>query len=204
MTDDDLTAAMRELNVTIGVCGSVSAVAVPHIALWLKGALGISKIHIVATASATRLIGLPILEASVDGQVATDWVTSSAGRTTHVTIAARSDVLIVLPATANFLGKVANGIADDLLTTTVLAVACPVVIVPVMNEVMWMKAAVQRNVVTLRADGYDVVEPKAGLSLATGTREVGSMGDFRPVILAALTKAVAGHGPQDNPTEQGE
>jgi len=181
---------MRALRVTIGVCGSVSAVAVPHIALWLRGTLGVSHIDIVATASAARLIGLPILEASVDGRVVTDWSTASEGRTTHVTVAERSDVLIVLPATANFLGKVANGIADDLLTTTLLAAACPVVIVPVMNEVMWSKPAVRRNVATLRADGYEVVEPRDGLSLATGAREAGSLGDFRPVIVAALTKAL--------------
>ena len=190
MSNDRIVAAMREMNVTIGVCGSVSAVAVPHIALWLKMTLGITKIDVVATASATRLVGLPILEAAVDGQVVTDWRTAAAGRVSHVTIAERTDVLVVLPATANLLGKVANGIADDLLTTTILASTCPVVIVPVMNEVMWTKPAVQRNVATLRADGYDVVEPTSGPSLATGEREPGSLGDFRPVILAALARAV--------------
>lgn len=190
MSDERVAAAIRELRVTIGVCGSISALAVPHITLWRKGALGVAKIDMIVTAAAERLIGLPVLEASVDGRVVTDWSTASEGRTTHVTLAKRTDVLVVLPATANFLGKAANGIADDLLTATVLAVDCPVVIVPVMNEVMWTKPTVQRNAATLRADGYEVVEPKAGLSLASGGREAGSMGDFRPVVLGALTRAL--------------
>lgn len=191
MRDDRMAELLRDLRVTIGVCGSISAVAVPHVALWLKGTLGVAQIDLVVTHAAARLVGLPVLEASVDGRVFTEYATSSADRVTHVTVAQRADVLIVLPATANLLGKAANGIADDLLTTTLLAAACPVVLVPVMNEVMWAKPAVRRNVATLREDGYEVVEPAEGLSLATGRREVGSMGDYRPVIVKALTGALA-------------
>ncbi|WIM96427.1 flavoprotein [Actinoplanes oblitus] len=194
LTAEQFSAKARALKVVIGVCGSVSAVAVPHLAMWLKASLEITNVDIIVTAAARELIGLPILEASIDGRVVTDWRTSADDRVTHVTIAERADLVVVLPATANFLAKAAHGIADDILTTTILAVTCPVVIVPVMNEAMWKNKAVQRNVATLRDDGYDVVPPKAGLSLATGRWELGSMGDFRPIVVAALTKALSAPG----------
>ena len=73
-----------------------------------------------------------------------------------------------MPATADILGKAANGIADNLLSTCILAASCPVVFVPSMNAQMWCKPVVQRNVATLKQDGYGVIAPVPGLAMSDG------------------------------------
>jgi phosphopantothenoylcysteine synthetase/decarboxylase len=132
-----------------------------------------------------------VMQAVTQGGVYVDFDDVPDATAPHVELATWADVILVVPATANFLGKVANGIADDLLTTTLLAASCPVVIVPVTNTAMWSKPAVQRNVAQLREDGYEVVEPKEGVSLADGRAEAGSLGDYRPAVVAAIAKAMS-------------
>jgi phosphopantothenoylcysteine decarboxylase/phosphopantothenate--cysteine ligase len=90
--------------------------------------------------------------------------------------------MLVLPASANVLAKAAHGIADDLLTTCIVASSCPVVFVPGMNEIMWRKPAVQRNVATLEADGYGVVAPVEGLAVADGRPTVGAMPEIEEIV----------------------
>lgn len=81
----------------------------------------------------------------------------------HVELANWSDVFLILPASANTLGQAANGIAPNLLTTTILASPRPVIFCPNINDVMWNKTAVQRNVNTLREDGHIVMEPERAM-----------------------------------------
>jgi phosphopantothenoylcysteine decarboxylase/phosphopantothenate--cysteine ligase len=106
-----------------------------------------------------------------------------------------------MPATADLVGKLAHGIADDLVSSTLMAVSCPTVVVPSTSETTWNKPVVRRNVAQLRADGFEVVEPRTGHSLATGADEKGSMGDYRAPLIAALTRA-AGH-PEAVPSTDG-
>jgi len=80
----------------------------------------------------------------------------------HIELARKSDLLCVAPATANFIGKAANGIADDLLSTLLMCFTGPVLIAPAMNCEMWEKAAVQRNVKTLQDDGLQIIGPESG------------------------------------------
>lgn len=184
--------AVRELRLLVGVCGSISSVAVPHLVLWMHSALGVTRVRVVMTRSARDLLGRKVMEAVAGDGVVTDWDDVEDKAAPHVALAAWADV-VVLPATANFLGKVANGIADDLLTSTVLAATCPVAMIPVMNAAMWAKPVVRRNVARLREDGVQVVEPTAGRSLNDGQDETGSLGDFRPALVAAIARA-AGAG----------
>lgn len=190
-------------KVLLGVCGSISAVATPGILDWLRTVVGVDDADVVVTASARRLVRESSLARATRGRVLWDWepveVSSAA---THVQLARRADLAVVLPATANFLAKAAHGIADDLLTTTLLAVTCPVIAFPVMNEVMWTKPAVQRNVRALRADGVDVVAPQAGLSLTGNRPEVGSVGDFRRVLVTAITALCAEPGTTPTPPQE--
>ena len=92
----------------------------------------------------------------------------------HIALADRADLFCIAPATANVLGKLAHGIADDLLTTTALSFAGPLLLAPAMNARMWDKPAVQRNVQAVLADGMHVVGPEEGW-LACGTVGVGRM-----------------------------
>ena len=103
----------------------------------------------------------------------------------HVQVSEGAGVMIVMPATANVIGKVAQGIADDAVTASIMAAACPVVFVPNMNGRMWARPAVQRNVRTLKADGYHVVPPVSGVAVSTGETMTGGMPDMDTVIAFA-------------------
>jgi phosphopantothenoylcysteine decarboxylase/phosphopantothenate--cysteine ligase len=92
----------------------------------------------------------------------------------HIELARKAKLLVVAPATANFLAKAANGMADDLLSTLYLAFTGPVLLAPAMNTEMWEKAAVQRNISTLREDGIKFVGPEEGW-LSCRTRGAGRM-----------------------------
>ncbi len=99
-------------------------------------------------------------------------------------LAQKAALAIVAPATANVLGKLAAGIADDALTTTLLAVDCPVVLAPAMNHRMWKNPVVQRNVATLRQLGYTVVEPEEGW-LPCGEKGAGRLASLDAILQAA-------------------
>jgi phosphopantothenoylcysteine decarboxylase/phosphopantothenate--cysteine ligase len=92
----------------------------------------------------------------------------------HITLARRAELFCVAPATANFLGKAAHGLADDLLSTLCLSFVGPVLVAPAMNHEMWDKPSVQRNIAQLRADGVQIIDPEAGW-LSCRERGVGRM-----------------------------
>ena len=140
------------------------------------------------TRMAQRITGTRTVEAVIGRRVVTDWTDLEGPSAPHVQLSNWANLIVVIPATANVLGKVANGIADDVLTSTILAADCPVVLVPVMNAVMWKKPAIRRNVRKLREDGYEVVEPRTGTSVTQGRVEVGSMGDFRAAVSSTLDR----------------
>jgi phosphopantothenoylcysteine decarboxylase/phosphopantothenate--cysteine ligase len=118
------------------------------------------EIHIIMTAHAQKFYQKEILKCFINGNIYTDLFDSASPqfRIPHVQLTDWADIMIILPATANIIGKIANGIADDLLSTAAMAATCPVVIAPNMNENMLQKPAVQRNLQTLRDDGYFILE----------------------------------------------
>ncbi|WP_433248778.1 flavoprotein [Streptosporangium sp. CA-135522] len=191
----------RQLRLLLGVCGSVSSLTVPHLLAWLSLKLGVADVRVVLTTMARRFVTEESLRAVAACETFSGWDDLPPGRDSHVTMANWAEVIAVLPATANFLGKVANGIADDLLTSILLAASCPVVLVPAMSEAMWDKPSVRRNVARLRDDGYQVVEPGNGVAFATGEAESGSFGDFRRPLVTAVAQALANRG--RTPSEQG-
>lgn len=90
--------------------------------------------------------------------------------------------MLIVPATANILGKAAHGIADDLLSATILGCPRPIIFAPAMNPVMWEKPAVQRNLETLRQDGHVVLRPSEGISVTTGRLDVGLVPSLDRVV----------------------
>lgn len=108
---------------------------------------------------------------------------------THTTLAERAQLVAIAPATANILGKIAHGIADDPVSTFVLAATCPILHAPAMNVHMWRNAVVQENVAKLRRLGHQFVEPEEG-PLACGTIGEGRLA-ATPAILAAIERILA-------------
>jgi len=136
----------------------------------------------VGAATFAALTGRPVAARSVDPAV------FPLGA--HIEIAARADLVIVAPATADLLAKAALGAADDLLTTLLLCAECPVLMAPAMNSAMWAKAAVQRNVRQLAADGVAIVQPGTGwLSCRqTGAGRMAEPDEIAAAIAAALAR----------------
>ncbi len=112
-------------------------------------------------------------------------------RVAHIHLADWTNLAVIAPATANLIGKLANGIADDFVSTALLATTAPKLIVPAMNEHMWFNPATQRNLTQLKADGYTVMEPDTGF-LAEGYAGVGRF----PEETAIMAEVAQQFGPQ--------
>jgi phosphopantothenoylcysteine synthetase/decarboxylase len=175
----------RLRRIVVGIAGSIGAIDAPQSILWLRHVYG-AEVRAIMTRQATTMVTPRAIAVTSGHPVVVDGEESlSDPAVSHIDLTRWADLFLVLPATANILGKAAQGIADDLLSTCIIASACPVVFVPGMNVQMWRKPAVQRNVATLQADGYGVVPPIKGLAAADGQ----STGCVMPEIDVVLAKA---------------
>ncbi len=129
-------------------------------------------VSVVMTRSATRLVGPKTFEALTGRPVR--WQMFGPGAHPHIEAAVQADLLCVAPATANLLAKAALGLADDLLSTVLLSFDGPVILAPAMNDRMWKKPAVQRNVRQLQEDGFQLIGPEQGY-LSCGMIGMGRM-----------------------------
>jgi len=175
-------------TVVIGVCGSIAAYKACELArLMLKDG---AEVRVIMTDSATHLVAPRTFSSLTRHPVAVDPFTDpTPAHIEHVTLAVQADVVVIAPATANAMAKLATGICDDMLPTTVCATAAPLVIAPAMNPGMWANPATQRNARTLAEMGYFVVEPGEG-EMACGDTGRGRLAEL-PVILAETERAVA-------------
>ena len=147
-----------------------------------------AEVSIVLTENATRFIGPDTFSALTREPVhASLW--ERPGEVLHVRLAHEADVAVVAPATANVIAKLAHGIADDLLSATLLEATCPLVIAPAMHTGMWEHAATRANVQTLRDRGARIVGPESG-PLAHGDEGVGRLAEPDAVV-AAVRAALA-------------
>jgi len=178
-----------QLNVVVGVTGGIAAykaVAVIR-ALVLEG----HDVHVVATESALRFVGMPTLEAISRNPVSHE-LFEGVAQVRHVAIGQSADVIVLAPATANTIARLAAGLADDLLGTTILASTAPLVIAPAMHTEMWHNAATVHNVATLRQRGVIIVGPATGQ--LTGTDSGPGRMTEPEEIVDAVTAAL---GPRD-------
>jgi len=161
---------MNGRELLIGVTGGIAAYKTAALVSQLvQAGAGVS---VVMTRSATELVGPKTFEALSGRPVGVE--VFGPGAHPHIELAERAELLCVAPATANFLAKAAWGLADDLLSTTLLAFSGPVVMAPAMNKRMWEKPSVRRNVARLREDGVRLVDPEEGY-LSCGTYGAGRM-----------------------------
>ena len=171
------------MNVILGVTGCIAAYKAPVI-LRLLQKEGIT-IHPVMTRSATRFIGPLTLEKLSGNRVVCEMFESPGAEIEHISLARRSDLLLVAPATANVIAKFAAGIADDFLSTIYLSTTTPVVVAPAMNVEMWRHAATRRNLETLRQRGVMVVEPEVGYQ-ACGEIGEGRLAEPETIVTSVM------------------
>jgi len=178
-------------NILIGVTGGIAGFK----ALELISSLRDSDydVFVVMTKHATQMFdekefekasGHPVYTKLFDENFDYKKVLSSQ-KVDHIELADKLDLVIIVPATANFLAKTAHGMADDFLSTTLLATTAPVIICPAMNVHMWQNPLVQKNVSILREAGYDIIEPATGM-LACGYEGPGKLPEI--ALIAALAR----------------
>lgn len=168
-------------TVLVGVTGGVAAHYVPELIGQLRWR-HLSNVQVVMTPAATRFITPLTLEVASGNPVYADlWEATQRAAVIHVQLARLADLILVAPATADILARLANGLADDLVSLTVLAARAPVVLAPAMHEVMWNQAVVQENVTRLKERGYHFVGPERGLS-ATGEVSEGRIASIGAII----------------------
>ena len=169
-----------KLNILLGVSGSVAAYKAVDLASKLTAAG--AKVKTIMTESACRLIREKSFQAVTGLEVYSNLWADEEYNISHISMFDWADIMVVAPATANIIGKAANGICDDLLST-VLCVCWskPIVCAPAMNTNMWENPAVQRNVKTLCKMGYTMVGPEKG-RLACGTQGYGRMAEPEDII----------------------
>lgn len=150
-------------------------------------------VTVIMTEAAQKFIGKATFEALTNRPVYTDlFAPREHFLGEHIGLPRRADLLIIAPATADLLGKMAHGLADDLLTTTILATTCPILIAPSMNSEMWSKPAVQRNLKQVADDGVIIIEPDEGwLSCrVTGKGRMAEPDQIEEEIIKRLAPAV--------------
>jgi phosphopantothenoylcysteine decarboxylase/phosphopantothenate--cysteine ligase len=160
-------------HILLGVTGGVAAYKVAQYAreLQRRGA----TVQVAMTEAATRFVGPVTFQALTGRQVYTDqWDSSVPNNMAHIELSRQADAIVIAPATADFLAKLANGLADDLLSTLCIARNCPLLVAPAMNREMWANPATQRNVARLIEDGIVMLGPDEG-DQACGETGVGRM-----------------------------
>ncbi|WP_089910508.1 bifunctional phosphopantothenoylcysteine decarboxylase/phosphopantothenate synthase [Leifsonia sp. 21MFCrub1.1] len=175
------------MTIVVGVTGGIAAYKAVGVirALVLEG----HSVHVVATEAALRFVGRPTLEAISRNPVATD-LYEGVAEVRHVAIGQSADLIVIAPATANTIAKLAAGLADDLLGNTVLASTAPLVIAPAMHTEMWRNPATVANIATLRSRGVTVVGPASG-QLTGADSGPGRMEEPEVIVRAALRAAGA-------------
>ena len=177
------------MNVVVGITGGIAAFKAVNVvrALVLAG----HDVHVVATENALRFVGRPTLEAISRNPVHSD-LYEGVAEVRHVAIGQAADLIIVAPATANTIAKLAIGMADDLLGNSILASTAPVVIAPAMHTEMWQNPATIANIATLISRGVTVVGPAVGQLTGTDSGQ-GRMSEPDDIVAAALAVV----GPRD-------
>jgi phosphopantothenoylcysteine decarboxylase/phosphopantothenate--cysteine ligase len=181
--------ALRGARILLGVSGGIACYKAVEIARLLtkRGA----QVQVVMTEAATRFVG-PITFSSLTKRPAYTDLFEEQDRVLHVRLARDADLVLIAPATANVLAKMATGLADDLLSAVLLTTTCPIVVAPAMHTEMWEHAATRANLATLRDRGIGVVDPEEG-ELAGGDEGVGRLAEPASIVEAVAQTFARGH-----------
>lgn len=175
-------------EVVLGVTGSIAAYKAAEIAnILVKDKI---NVHVIMTNAAVKFIAPLTFQTLTKNKVYVDMFEETAySDVRHISLAQKADCCVIAPATANIIGKIASGIADDMLSTVVMAIKNkPIIICPAMNTAMYENAITQGNIAKLQKNGYQFVEPKEAL-LACGDLGKGALADIN-VIVSAVKDAI--------------
>lgn len=171
---------LKDKNIIVGVTGGIAAYKSASLISALKKED--ANVFVIMTKNAKEFITPLTLSTLSNNKVVEDTFERIVNYDVeHISLAKRADIFIIAPATANILGKVANGIADDILSTTIMATTAPVVFAPAMNNNMYNNKIVQNNIQKLKDYGYLFVEPDLG-QLACGDNAVGKLASTTKII----------------------
>jgi len=184
-TPEQSAGTLNGREIIVGVAGGIAAYKTATLVSRLvQGGAGVT---VVMTAAAEKFVGVETFAALTQRQVFTSlWHTASYHDPQHIRLTESAALFVIAPATANTIGKIANGLADDLLSTMVMSAACPVLLAPAMNERMWNNAMVQRNIAALQSAGYHIVGPEAGWQ-ACRTVGPGRMSEAEAILERIVT-----------------
>jgi len=173
-------------RIALGVSGGIAAYKAAEIVRGLRR--GGAEVHVLMTRNARRFITPLTLETLSGHRVLSDpWRGAPGSDIEHITLARGLDLMVVAPATADILAKLAHGLADDFLSTFHLAVRAPILVAPAMNVGMWEHPATRANLQTLRQRGVAVIDPVAG-ELACGDEGVGRMAEPETIVDAVFDR----------------
>jgi phosphopantothenoylcysteine decarboxylase len=179
-------------NLLLGVTGSPAALSMPQYVLMMRQTL-VRNVRVIMSRAAQRFVPAYTMRLSAGSWVYTD--THHADDEVlipHLELTQDIDLLLVMPATANSIGKAAHGICDELVSTAIIASPAPVVFVPAMSGTMWRSRAVQRNVELARELGHHVIDPGIGVQLADMRESAGAMPPLEHILdelIAIVTSA---------------
>ena len=174
------SGSLKGKEIVVGVTGSIAAYKAAEVVSQLvqRGA----GVTVVMTRSATQFIGPLTFQTLTRRRVMIDqFDLESVVDPTHISLTDKADLVVIAPATANVIAKAAHGIADDMLTSLLLAVSCPVLVAPAMNDRMWGHPAVKENIGILKKRGYTFIEPDSGF-LACGTYAKGRLANPAQIV----------------------
>lgn len=177
---------LRDKRITLAVSGSIAAYKAVLLARLLvtEGA----QVQTLFTRSASQFVGAATFAGITGKPVLTDMFDPAVAGELHVDLASKTDLLLVVPATADLLARLAGGRADDLITATALCATCPILVAPAMHPAMWAHPATQRNVELIAADGrVERVGPVYG-EVASGEHGIGRMSEPEEILAAVLVK----------------
>ena len=176
----------NEKTVVLGVCGGIAVYKALDVISRLRKQN--VNVHVIMTKSATEFVTPLSFQSLSQNMVITDmFAEPKAWEIQHISLAKKADLMVIVPATANIIGKVANGIADDMLSTTIMATPAPVVFAPAMNTNMYKNPIVQDNISKLKGLGYDFISPASG-RLACGDVGDGKLQDTEIITEIILSK----------------
>ena len=175
---------LKGKNILLAVCGGIAVYKVVDVASRLRK-LG-ANVHVVMTKEATNFVTpLTFQEISGNPVNVSMWDKVTNWNVEHIALANLADLVLIAPATANIIGKIANGIADDMLSTVIMATKAPVFVAPAMNSNMYQNPITQKNINTLREYNYHIIEPASG-HLACGVNGIGRLPE--PITLVETIK----------------
>ncbi len=181
MPETDLLKGKR---IILGITGSIAAYKAAEITRELIKRE--AQVYVVMTKAATHFISPLTLQTLSGNPVITELFYERGPQETHIDLASRNDLLLIAPATANIIGKISTGIADDILTTLVLATTSPILMAPAMNEKMYYNSIFKENMEKLARYGVEFIEPEYG-KLAYGQKGMGRLASISKIIEAVKT-----------------